>query len=243
MLVLGESLDLDSVLIAALELGRTLGAELTASRRHVKIGKDRNEVINARIVGVRLVDLPILQLEDGEAGLLARGEVVLTFVKQLLLGHVVVLDRLHLLVQSDVVIVVEVAAMAAEPGELVPHGLLEGVNLVNWSAADGNKRGILVGEVSKVREVVGHEAAATAAFIGGGFKHEMVHNELRLLAEEVLQRLDGTVRRMERVILGHRYHGEGSNLGSEVISGACMSLLLLEEGEASSTPFFRGDNL
>ena len=231
------------MLVASLELSWTLGAELTACGRHVKIRKDTDEVINATIVGVRLIDLPILQLEDREAGLLARGEVLLTTIQQLLLGHVVVLNGFHLVVQSDVVIVVEVAAMAAEPRELVPHSILEGVNLGNGGAADGHEGGILGGEVSEVGKVVGHEAAAAAAFIGGRFKHEMIQDELRLFAEKVLQRLDRTVRRVKCIIFGHKHHGEGSNLGGEVISGTCMSLLLLEEGEASRTPFFGADNL
>lgn len=72
-----------------------------------------------------MIHLPVLQLEHTQTGLLARGGVILSGRLELLFGLEVVLNGGNLLIEGDVEVVVEVAAVAAHPRKLPKVLLLE----------------------------------------------------------------------------------------------------------------------
>lgn len=154
-------------------------------------------------------------------------------------------DRGDLLIQRYVEVVVEVAAVGADPFKGPVVLFAERSDLVNWGAGHDDHAGVLLGEVVQVGQVAGHVGASLAAFVGGRFEHVVVHDQLGFTPEEILERQFfaslgvGVAVAVEDVVLRDGDHGEGLEFGGDGVAGARVFFLLGQEGDAGCAPFFR----
>src|SRR6202022_4167906 len=73
--------------------------------------------------------------------------------------------------------------------ERPPHATLEGLELAQRRARDGDQDDVARGEVHDAAlEIVGPERAALAPLLPVGREHEMVDNQLRASGEQVAER-------------------------------------------------------
>ena len=136
-------------------------------------------------------------------------------------------------------IAVELAALAArDPVEVPAHALLEGLDLRDGRARDGDERDVAAREVDRrAVEVVGPERAVLASHLGIRAEHEVVDHQLAAAIEQVGQRLP-PLRAVERVLLGDGLPGEVPARLGQGVARAGELLFLLEEPGAGGDPLF-----
>lgn len=166
-----------------------------------------------------------------------------TFILQLLLRSIIVLNRANLRVLRDVEVVVEVAAIGTEPRERPTHAFLVGSNLLNGGAGDADEGRVTRVKVFQGNDVVGTQGAGRASRVPFRSKHEMLHDELAAAVEEVRKAhtdlFAGVIEAGECVRLGHLNHWESTTVGDDRVVSTGQRLLFLEESDAGGLPFGR----
>ena len=209
---------------------------VAAFRREVEVVVDaEHDVAAARVRRIGVEDVAVFVLvEDADAGQLV--EAVLLVDPFII---VVELARSHLLVgERHMVVEVEVASVGRGEIELPAHALPVGLEVGKLAARDRDERDVVIGEVHiGAVNMVDQQRAALAALAEVPPPHEVVDDELAVVAEQLGQRLLSG-RGVEHIVLFDLHPGQLAPFGAHHVAHARQRLLVLEMRLARFDPRF-----
>ncbi len=155
------------------------------------------------------------------------------------LGAVVEHDRSDRLVERDVEVVVEVAAVGGVPRERPPLARFVVLDLGDRRARDVDERGVADVEMleESARHLVRSRGTARAPVVPLRVEHEVADDELAATVEEVEQGRS-SVRTFEAVVLLDFLHRQSTSICGELVAFVREGLLLDEERFPSSQELF-----